>query len=137
MSTHQLETKLFFTTFGRNEPALRVQSGDTIIAETRDARGQNQRGEPLPESNKPHAEGFEYSTSNPLVGPVFVEGAEPGDVLAVHIEKIQLNRATAWSSHSPNFGSLTGEHKPPPSFNCFKDVGDKTSPLRIHLVRTS
>ncbi|HEX7588239.1 MAG TPA: acetamidase/formamidase family protein [Anaerolineae bacterium] len=109
MSTHQLETKLFFTTFGRNDPALHVQSGDTIIAETRDARGQDQRGEPLPESNKPPAEGFEYSTSNPLVGPVFVEGAEPGDVLAVHIEKIELNRGTAWSSHSPNFGSLTGE----------------------------
>jgi acetamidase/formamidase len=27
----------------------------------------------------------------------------------VHIEKIELNRDTAWSSHSPNFGSLTGE----------------------------
>jgi amidase len=109
MSTHRLETKSFFTTFGRNEPALSVQSGDTIIAETRDARGQDQRGEPLPESLKPRADGFEYSTSNPLVGPVFVQGAEPGDVLAVHIDKIALNRASAWSSHSPNFGSLTGE----------------------------
>ncbi len=105
----KLETKIFHTTFGRNEPALRIQSGDTILADTRDARGSDQHGNPLPDSMKPRPDGFEYSTSNPLVGPVYVEGAEPGDTLAVHIEKIGLNRATAWSSHSPNFGSLTGE----------------------------
>ncbi|MBI5030532.1 MAG: acetamidase/formamidase family protein [Chloroflexi bacterium] len=106
---HKLETKIFHTTFGRNEPAQRISSGDTIIADTRDARGNDQLGNPLPDSMKPRPDGFEYSTSNPLVGPVYVEGAEPGDTLAVHIEKIELNRASAWSSHSPNFGSLTGE----------------------------
>ena len=111
MTTHHLEPKIFHTTFGQNEPTRRVKSGDTLIAETRDARGQNQRGEPLPDSMKPRADGFEHSTSNPLVGPVYVEGAEPGDALAVRIEKIALNRATAWSSHSPNFGSLTGEQR--------------------------
>ena len=109
MSTHHLETKIFHTTFGRNEPALRVQSGDTIIVETRDARGNDKHGDPLPDSMRLRPDGFEYSTSNPLVGPVYVDGAEPGDTLAVHIDKIELNRATAWSSHSPNFGSLTGE----------------------------
>ncbi len=111
MTIHRLETKIFHTTFGRNGPALRAHSGDTLVAETRDARGRDQRGEPLPDSNKPSADGFEYLPSNPLVGPVYVEGAEPGDVLAVRIEKIELNRATAWSSHSPNFGSLTGEQR--------------------------
>ena len=85
MTIHQLEPKIFHTTFGRNEPALRARSGDTLIAETRDARGRDLRGEPLPDSNKPPADGFEYSTSNPLVGPVYVEGAEPGDVLAVSV----------------------------------------------------
>ena len=109
MTTHHLKTSIFHTTFGRNEPALRVTSGDTIIADTRDARGNDQLGNPLPDSMKPHPDGFEYSTSNPLVGPVYIDGAEPGDTLAVHIEKIELNRASAWSSHSPNFGSLTGE----------------------------
>ncbi len=108
-TTHHLEPRIFHTTFGRNAPALRVANGDTIIAETRDARGNDKHGSPLPDSMKPPADGFEYSTSNPLVGPVYVQGAEPGDTLAVHIEKIALNRATAWSSHSPNFGSLTGE----------------------------
>jgi len=109
MTIHHLETKIFHTTFGRNEPALHIQSGDTIIAETRDARGNDQHGNPLPDAMRLRPDGFEYSTSNPLVGPVYVDGAEPGDTLAVHIDKIELNRATAWSSHSPNFGSLTGE----------------------------
>ena len=106
---HQLETKIFHTSFGRNEPVLRVHSGDTILADTRDARGNDEFGNPLPDALKPRPDGFEYSTSNPLCGPVYVEGAEPGDTLVVHIEKIDLNRTTAWSSHSPNFGSLTGE----------------------------
>ncbi len=109
MTIHRLEPQIFHTTFGRNEPALRVQSGDTIIAETRDAHGNDKHNVPLPAAMRPRADGFEFSTSNPLVGPIYVEGAEPGDALAVHIEKIELNRATAWSSHAPNFGSLTGE----------------------------
>jgi amidase len=108
-TTHRLETPIYHTTFGRNEPALSIASGDTVIAETRDARGNDKHGTPLTDSMKPQADGVEYSTSNPLVGPVYVQGAEPGDALAVHIEKIELNRPDAWSSHSPNFGSLTGE----------------------------
>jgi amidase len=35
---------------------------------------------------------------NPQTGPFFVEGAEPGDMLVVRIEKIETNRATAYSS---------------------------------------
>lgn len=106
---HRLEPKIFHTTFGRNDPALTISSGDTIVAETRDARGNDKHGTPLPDSMRAHADGLAYSTSNPLVGPVYVQDAEPGDALAVHIEGINLNRASAWSSHSPNFGSLTGE----------------------------
>ena len=66
---HHLEPRIFHTTFGRNEPSLRVASGDTIVAETRDARGNDKHGAPLPDSMRPPADGFEYSTSNPLVGP--------------------------------------------------------------------
>ncbi len=106
---HRLETPVFHTTFGRNEPALQIASGDSVIAKTRDARGQDEHGNPLPDSMRARADGWEYSTSNPLVGPVYVEDAEPGDTLVVHIDQIELNRPSAWSSHSPNFGSLTGE----------------------------
>ena len=38
-----------------------------------------------------------------------MEEAEEGDTLAVHIQRIQLNRDYAYSKQSSNFGSLTGE----------------------------
>lgn len=45
---------------------------------------------------------------NPQTGPIFVEGAEPGDTLAVHIIDIEPTRDYAVSVHLPNFGGLTG-----------------------------
>jgi acetamidase/formamidase len=38
------------------------------------------------------------SGPNPQTGPFYVEGAEPGDLLVVTIEKLEPNRATAYSS---------------------------------------
>jgi acetamidase/formamidase len=46
---------------------------------------------------------------NPVVGPVYVEDASEGDLLAVHIYGIRLTRDVATSELIPNFGSLTGE----------------------------
>ncbi len=108
-SIYRLQPKMFYTTFGCNEPALVVSSGDRIIVETRDSGGKDKDGNPLPDNMRPRADGFEYYPGNPLVGPIYVEGAEPGDALAVHIEKIELNSTCAWSGIRPNFGSLTGE----------------------------
>jgi acetamidase/formamidase len=34
---------------------------------------------------------------NPQTGPFFVEGAEPGDTLAVHLDRLAPNRTTGWS----------------------------------------
>lgn len=110
MSTiHHFEPKKFHTTFGRNEPALVVKSGDTIVVETRDSGGKDKNGAPLPDTMRPFTDGFEYYPGNPLIGPIYVEDAEPSDALAVHIEKISLNSTAAWSGIRPNFGSLTGE----------------------------
>ena len=39
MTTHQLIPTRYYYTFGPHEPALRIHSGDTVIAETRDALG--------------------------------------------------------------------------------------------------
>jgi acetamidase/formamidase len=38
------------------------------------------------------------SGPNPETGPFYVEGAEPGDTLVVTIDKLETNRATAYSS---------------------------------------
>jgi amidase len=44
---------------------------------------------------------------NPQTGPIYVEGAEPGDTLAVHMESIEPTRDFAVSVLIPYFGGLT------------------------------
>jgi len=106
---HRLEPRIYYYTFGPNEPALTAKSGDAVVAPTRDAGGFNEKMEPMPEDMKQHSASTLLSERNPQVGPVYVEGAEPGDILAVTIQRIKLNRDYAWSRHRSHFGSLTGE----------------------------
>jgi acetamidase/formamidase len=47
---------------------------------------------------------------NPQTGPFYVEGAEPGDTLAIHFVSIEPSRDWAASTTIPLFGSLTGTH---------------------------
>jgi acetamidase/formamidase len=85
--THRFEPAVYHNTFSfAHEPVLRIKPGDRVITKTIDARGFD-------------AEGKEVGRrSNPQTGPFYVEGAEPGDVLVLRIEKIETNRATGWSS---------------------------------------
>jgi amidase len=106
---HRLEPRIYYYTFGPLEPALVVKSGDVVVAATRDARGFDENMEPLPEEKKQRSDITTFRESNPLVGPIFVEDAQPGDTLAVTIQKIKLTRNYAWSRHLGHFGSLTGE----------------------------
>ena len=67
-----------------NQPAARANSGDTILFETSDCFG----GQIVKESDKMGT--LDWSRINPATGPVYVEGAEPGDTLKVEILKISL-----------------------------------------------
>jgi amidase len=109
VATHHLQPKLYYYTFGPSEPLLHVRSGDTVVAETRDAMGYDAQRNPLPEGMKQRLPGTSLRQSNPVVGPLYIDGAEEGDALAVHIRRIRLNRDFAISKQSANFGSLTGE----------------------------
>ena len=64
---------------------LRVADGDTIITQTLDAIG-------FDENDRQRAE-----RPNPMTGPFHVEGAEPGDALAVRIDRMTPSRATGWT----------------------------------------
>lgn len=105
---HRFENTKITYRFGAGEPIGTVQSGDTVVAVTRDARGWDAQMAPLPDDAVDNAE-FEPLRSNPLVGPIVVAGAEPGDALRLHIDSIRLTRDTAWSSQRPRFGALTEE----------------------------
>ncbi len=106
---HTLKPEVYYYCFGAFEPAVRIHSGDSVTAETVDARGEDSSGDPIPESRKQRMGGTTLKESNPCVGPIFVEEAEEGDTLAVHIRRIRLNRDFAFSKQSEHFGSLTGE----------------------------
>ncbi|MCD6520025.1 MAG: acetamidase/formamidase family protein, partial [Anaerolineae bacterium] len=67
------------------EPVLCISDGDTLITTTLDARGGNAQGERV------------APRGNPLTGPFYVEGAEPGDTLAVQIERVWPNREFGFS----------------------------------------
>ena len=45
---------------------------------------------------------------NPQTGPFFIEGAEPGDTVAIHINKLEPARDHGISSFVPGFGALNG-----------------------------
>ena len=100
---------MYYYTFGPNEPAVHVNPGDVVIATTIDAGGHDMNGDPLTPERKQTIPGASLRESNPLVGPVFIDGVEPGDTLVVEIQKISLNRPTAYSRIGPPFGSLTEE----------------------------
>ncbi len=67
-----------------NPPALKVPSGAIIDIETMDCFA-NQL-----QSEQDTLETLDWERVNPATGPVFVEGAAPGDVLKVSIEKISF-----------------------------------------------
>lgn len=70
-------------------PLIRVEPGEPFLLETQDCfRGALASEEQLP--NEENVPGMFKSPpdANFLTGPVFIEGAEPGDVLAVTIERI-------------------------------------------------
>ena len=50
---------------------------------------------------------------NPLTGPFFIEGAEPGDTLAVHILDLQVDGKQGVGTFSPGFGAINAAHYTP------------------------
>ena len=92
-------------TFGGGEPLLTVPPGTVVELATEDCFGGRVRSaEDLP------SKVCEFPYLNPVTGPIAVEGAEPGDTLAVHLVEIAPARDWAVSATFPHFGALTATH---------------------------
>ena len=85
MTVHRFSPQWFFNTIGPHVPALRIADGDTVIAATIDAHGFDAD------------EAQVGQDPNPMTGPFFVEGATPGDTLAVTIDTIEMSRRQGWT----------------------------------------
>lgn len=88
--------------FGGHEPVLRVGAGSIVELTTEDCFG----GAVRTVGDLP-SEVCTFPFLNPVTGPIHVEGAEPGDALAVHFAEIRPRRDWAVSATFPHFGALT------------------------------
>lgn len=85
-------------------PALRVYPGETVLMHCIEATG----GQYSPESKPEAVLSIDLSRLHTITGPVYVNGAEPGDVLRVEILEITTGD-WGWTSVEPGFGILAGE----------------------------
>jgi len=99
------------------KPVLRIQSGDTVEIQTMLTNSPDRlmaagvKSEQVePELKAIYAEVKDKGPGGHiLTGPIFVEGAEPGDALEVRIQKIRYSIPYAYNSFSPRSGVLGPE----------------------------
>src|SRR5436190_16503102 len=90
-------------TFGGAAPKHRIASGTRIVSWTEDCfDGMVKTAKDLPTTL------IAPGHDNPQTGPFFVNGAEPGDTIAVHLLTLEPARDYAVSSFGPGFGALVG-----------------------------
>ncbi len=90
-------------TFGGYDPVRRVKPGEVLDLFVEDCfAGRIRSTLDLPSKS------IEFPFINPQTGPFYVEGAEPGDTIAVHLIDVRPARDWAVSAHVLFFGSLTG-----------------------------
>ena len=90
------------------EPVLEVEPGETIQLECADASG----GQLNQDSTAADVKALNLGRVNPITGPVFVKGAQPGDVLAVEILEF-APKPWGWTAIIPGFGLLAEEFPDP------------------------
>jgi acetamidase/formamidase len=91
--------------FATAEPVARLHSGDILDTNTLDCFGNVLR--------KPGDTLSMVKGDNPLTGPFYVEGAEPGDTLAVKILDLQVDGDTGVGAFEAGFGAINGTHYTP------------------------
>jgi amidase len=98
--THELIATTYYRTFSHQNKVLkRIKPGDVVITKTIDSAGKDyQDVQRHPESG------------NPLTGPFYIEGAEPGDAILVRFQKMRLNRNYGYSGYRLGLYALTPDY---------------------------
>ncbi len=90
------------------DPALEVEPGAVVELQVRDASDEQIRADSGPED----VTRLDFDHVNPVSGPVFVKGAQPGDVLAVELLEFRPP-GWGWTALIPGFGLLADEFPEP------------------------
>lgn len=97
--------------FGWNkniEPVLSVAPGQTVEIGTIDSSG----GQLGPDSTIEDLMSLSFDSVNPVTGPIYIEGAEPGDAVAITFLDFKPS-GWGWTANIPGFGLLTDQFPDP------------------------
>jgi acetamidase/formamidase len=89
-------------------PAVRIAPGESLEFEVADASG----GQLLQASTVDDVGRLDFARINPVSGPVYIDGAEPGDILKVSVLSFAPS-GWGWTANIPGFGLLAEEFKEP------------------------
>ncbi|HZT15085.1 MAG TPA: acetamidase/formamidase family protein [Gaiellaceae bacterium] len=108
-SLHELRRDAFqYAWDNAVEPALEIESGETVLLHVRDASDEQiHEGSGVEDVGK-----LDFSHVNPVSGPVYVKGAKPGDALAVELLELRPQE-WGWTAIIPGFGLLADEYPDP------------------------
>jgi acetamidase/formamidase len=89
-------------------PALHIAPGESIEFDVYEASG----GQLSKSSTVADVTTLDFGKINPVAGPIFIDGAEPGDVLKVTLLSIAPS-GWGWTANIPGFGLLADDFKDP------------------------
>jgi acetamidase/formamidase len=107
--THELPLdQVHYLWDDRNEPVLTVESGDTVVMVTREVSD----GQITPSSDSSAIAAVDWDRVYPLAGPIAIDGAEPGDTLAIEVVEI-ATQGWGWTAIIPGLGLLPDDFPDP------------------------
>jgi amidase len=118
--------------YGPSAPIAHVKPGDILETNTLDAFGNVLK--------KPGDRLSMVKGENPLTGPFFVDGAQPGDVLAIKILDLQVDGNQGVGTLGPGFGALNQSdytpmlHPPLPERIWFYPIDKATSKAQFKAL---
>jgi acetamidase/formamidase len=89
-------------------PAVHIAPGESLEFEVSDAAG----GQLGATSTPADVTRLDFGKINPVAGPVFIDGAQPGDVLKITLLSF-VPSGWGWTANIPGFGLLADEFKEP------------------------
>jgi len=132
-ANHSLSSGQTHNKFSRTiKPVLKINAGEVVDISTEEATdGQLKLGSDTSDLMK-----LSFDPIHPLTGPIYVNDAQPGDVLAVTLHKVEMGD-WGWTAILPGFGFLADEYTDPylrtwelAGKNTLKFSDDITIPLR-------
>lgn len=128
MATHHLDSSKVHNYWDDSlTPRIHIKPGDTVVFETVEASV----GQITPQSTSEDVGRLDFGRVNAVTGPVYMDGAEPGDGLVVEVLSLK-HKGWGWNAVIPGFG-LLAEEFPNPYLHHYK-LGPKYCEFREDIL---